>query len=326
MDAGVRRGVRRSALQGLLPHDRERRFWSAVVSADPFDLELDPLKRDHYGRPLLIPAGGTERVPYTRMSTLSGYLTDDFGLGLWTQRLLALGMSYREDLCAMAASLPPLNDAKRDKKSLSKAEIAQDRDTKSKIDEYIEQALESAGRNYKANMGTSIHSFVERGTSDLAPERIKPDIDSCFAEFARHGIEILCSELFVANDSLMAAGSFDHIVRHPEYGVIGADVKTGQVDGKGLAFCTQVAGYMGGDLYDPETDRRQPLEAATGGEQINRDVGLLIHIPLGGGRTTFYKLDLTRGFERLATHVRTARSTKDVMTPCASLTSQMTGA
>lgn len=295
------------------------------MTIDPFDLDdVDPLKRDRYGRPLLIPAAGGERVAYTRMSTLAGYLTDDFGLGIWTQRLLALGMSYREDLCAMVASLPPLNDAHCSKKTLTKAQREQDRDTKAKLDEYIDAALEAAGRNYKANMGTAIHSFVERGTSDLAPERIKPDIESCLREFDLRGIEVICSELFVANDALLAAGSFDHIVRHPLYGIVGADVKTGEVDGKGMAFATQIRGYMGGELYDPETDRREPLESRTGGEAINRDVGLLLHVPLGGGRTEIFTLDLTCGFERLAVNVRTARAMKDVMKPCPALTPELT--
>lgn len=279
---------------------------------DIFGLEQIGPPRDRFGRPLLIPTKGGERIPHTRMSTLAGYLCDDFGLSTWQQRLLAVGMAEREDLCAMVAALPALNDAKCDRKSLSKAQCEQDVDTKSKLDSYIEQALEQAGRNYKANMGTAIHGAIENGHADLMPSAVQPDINAALDAIKARGMTILASEHFVANDELRAAGSFDHIidVPLPGWGPVIADVKTGQVAGKGLQFAVQLSGYANSDVYDWHDDSRAPLESLTDGQRVNRKVGLLIHVPLGGARCEFHRINLMTGYHaaRLATQVRQARS------------------
>jgi hypothetical protein len=291
-----------------------------TVSTDPFGLEAPPgPRRDRWSRPLLIPTGKTEadRTAYTRVSTLAGFVCDDFGLSTWKLRLAAVGLAQREDLCAMIAALPPLNDLKCDKSSLTKAQKDQDADTKAKLDEYLEIAHDAAGGNYKASHGTAVHGFIEHDNADSAPERMAADVQSALDGMAQRGIEVICSEVFVANDELLAAGSFDHLVRHPTLGIVVADVKTGQVDGKALQFAVQMAGYVNGEVYDCETDTRASLESLTGGERINRNVGLLVHVPLGGGRTDFYRVDLLRGrhLARLATHVRSARKLDDLMKP-----------
>jgi hypothetical protein len=280
-----------------------------VTVLDPFDLDTVGPPRDRYDRPLLVPPGGGEREAYTRMSTLAGFICDDFGLSTWSQRLLAIGLSRREDLCAMIAALPELNDARCDKKALTKAQREQDCDTKAKLDSYIELALEAAGRNYKANYGTAVHGFIAAGSAENAPERMQADVTSCLQAFADEGIEIVASEQFVVNDELHAAGSFDHLVRTSHDGIIVADVKTGKIDGKGLQFAVQLAGYTNGLVYDWHDDSRAPLESLTGGERVNRSVGLLCHVPLGGGRTDLYLVNLLTGRHaaRLATQVRKAR-------------------
>lgn len=290
--------------------------------ADPFELEeVGPPREKRTDRPLLIPAKGGERIPYTRMSTLAGYLCDDFGLGTWQRRLLAVGLSEREDLCAMTAALPALNDAKCDKKSLTKAQREQDIDTKKKLDGYIEQALEHAGRNYKANMGTAIHGLIESGRADFAPSPIKADVESALDAIRRAGMTVLASEFFVANDELTAAGSPDHIIDVPllGWGPVIADVKSGQIGGqsKALSFAVQLSGYANAEVYDWHDDSRAPLESLADGQRVNRNVGLLIHVPLGAGKTTFHRVDLLRGYHaaRLATTVRKARSLPDLLTP-----------
>lgn len=287
---------------------------------DPFDLEQTGPPRDKpHDRPLLIPPKGGERLPYTRMSTLANYLCDDGGLPTWQRRLLAVGLSEREDLCAMTAALPALNDAKCDKKSLTKAQREQDTETKKQLDGYIDLALEHAGRNYKANMGTAIHGLIERHYTDFAPKAIKADVQSALDAFDSAGMKVLASETFVANDELQAAGSFDYIVEVPlpGWGPVIADVKTGSISGKGLQFAVQLAGYANSDVYDWHDDTRHPLESLTDGLRLNRNDGLLIHVPLGAGKTTFHHVNLRLGIHaaRLATQVRKARSLPGLLTP-----------
>lgn len=282
---------------------------------DPFE-DIGP-PRDRYGRPRLIPAGGGERTAFTRMSALAGYVCDDFGLSTWTQRLLAIGLGRREDLRALIAALPELNDAQCSTSSLSKAQKEQDVATKKKLDEYIELALEAAGRNYKANYGSAVHGMIEKGSSDGASDQMRTDVDSCLSAFREHGIEIVATEQFVANDALRAAGSFDYLLRTPRWGVILGDCKTGKVDGKGLQFAVQMSGYVDGDLYDWHDDTRRPLESLTAGEAVNRDVGLLVHVPLGGAKTVLKPVNLVAGRKAAlqAVAVRDLRDRKDYLGP-----------
>ncbi len=290
---------------------------------DPFaDEEYGP-PRDRWGRPLLVPPGGGERQPYTRASTMGNYVQDHSGLHTWEKRLLARGLGCREDLAAMCAALPEPHAARCDKKELTRKQIAEDKATNAKLDDYIEQALEHAGRSFKANHGTAIHGFTDPG-ADLTrvPERMKPDVTSWHVACLQHRLEVLATEVFVANEVLGVAGTFDHFVRHPELGVCVLDKKTGQVDDKALGFSVQLACYASAEVYDWHTDTRAPLESLTGGEVVNQDVGLIAHIPLGAGRTDLYRIDLDFGFgaARVAAMVRTARSqAKDAMTPLAAM-------
>jgi len=286
-----------------------------MLTDDPF---AEPLpRRDRYDRPLLVPAGGGEPIPYQRMSTLSGFVCDDFGLTKYNARLLARGMGLREDLCAMAAALPPIHDLYCDAKTLTKEQRLSDSSTKKKLDEYIEAAREAAHGNYKANSGTAIHGFIEGGSAEDAPERMKPDVQACLDLFTEAGVEVLASEVFVVNDELGAAGSFDALVRWPGYGPCIADVKTGKVDGKGLQFAVQLAGYANSLVYDLLEDTRAPLESLSGGERVSRSHGVVLHVPLGGGKAVPYRIDLRLGLRaaRLATQVRQARKVDAFMAP-----------
>ncbi len=294
---------------------------------DPFaDEEYGP-PRDRWGRPLLKPASDVastlDRIPYTRASTMGSYVQDHSGLHTWEKRLLARGLGCREDLAAMCAALPEPNAAKCDKKGLTRQQIAEDKATNAKLDDIIDQALEGAGRSFKANHGTAMHGFTDPGADlDRVPQRMMDDVAAWHHALRLHGIDILATEVFVVNEVLGVAGTFDHLVRHPELGVCVLDKKTGQVDDKALGFSVQLACYASAEVYDWHTDTRAPLESLTGGEQVNQDVGLIAHIPLGAGRTDLYRIDLAFGHRaaRLAAMVRTARSqAKDAMTPLAAM-------
>ncbi len=296
---------------------------------DPFaDEEYGP-PRDRWGRPLLLPPSddltrlSAERIPYTRASTMGSYVQDHSGLHTWEKRLLARGLGCREDLAALCASVPELHAAKCDKKSLNPKQKADDKVANMLLDGYIEQALEHAGRSFKANHGTAIHGFTDPGADlERVPARMKEDVASWHDALRLHGLEVLATEVFVVNEAFGVAGTFDHLVRHPELGVVVLDKKTGQIDDKALGFSVQLACYASAQVYDWHTDTRAPLESLTGGEEVHSDVGLIAHIPLGAGRTDIYRIDLGFGFRaaRVAAMVRTARSqAKDAMTPLAAM-------
>lgn len=299
------------------------------MSADPFGLD-DEAKppRDRWGRPLVIPAVGGERVPYTRASSFGGYLTDDSSLSAWRLTLTARGLARRDDLVAMIAALPACHDERAGKKMLTAAQKREDKATKAKLKEYVEAAQEAAGRHWKANLGTAMHGLTEPGMEDApVPSLLAPDVESFRAFAARSDVELLATEVFVVNDDLQAAGTFDHLARLPylcpqcRASVFVIDKKGGEVDGKALGFSVQLTVYAGGLVYDLDTEQRAPLESLTGGEAVCRCFGFIAHVPLGAGRTDLYRVDLSFGRRaaRLAAMVRTARkeASDGVMTPAA---------
>lgn len=294
---------------------------TASLDIDPFAIDESGPPRDRFGRPLLVPAKGGEREPYTRMSTLANYICDQSGLSVWQQQKLAVGLARRPDLAAMIAALPKLHADEADGKTLTAQQKREDKEVKAKLNGYIAEALEAGGVSFKANHGTAVHGFTDPG-ADLTyvPEHMKGDVDSFLTYVGSGTLEIVATEVFVVNDELQCAGSFDHIGRLniPGFSQLAIiDKKTGSVEGKGLSFAVQLSGYANAQVYDLDTDTRAPLESLTGGERVTRNYGWIAHIPLGAGRTDFYRVNLMTGYHaaRLATQVRKARSLKDLCAP-----------
>jgi hypothetical protein len=225
----------------------------------------DAVPRGRYDRPLIIPVGGGELVPYTRASGLADEIAGGGqGLTIWAKRNVALGIARNEDLAAMAAGLEY-----GDKK----------------LDEIIETAITRV--DHKAAWGTAVHSLTEGPEpSPFAPKRMQPDVSAYYTELKRCGLTSVASELFVVNDELRVAGTFDDVYHHPLDGYKVGDKKTGKK--KPLNVMVQLAVYAGGFLYDPATGARTPLG-------VRRDKGLLAHIPKGEGAAEFFDVDLMLG-------------------------------
>ena len=49
------------------------------------------IRRDRFGRPLVVPPGGGPRVAYRRTTTFVGALEDTYALQQWKQRQVAIG-------------------------------------------------------------------------------------------------------------------------------------------------------------------------------------------------------------------------------------------
>ncbi len=260
--------------------------------------------RDRYKRPMLIPtaeypgltpeqrvlaAQGNFRAPYTRASSMSNYIADFEALHKWQRRRLAKGLGSREDLCAMAASLPLFhNDSKADKL------------TNSRLDEIIDLAMEIGQVHEQANWGTAIHQFTEPDKrTGPVPVRMKDDVNAFYSEIERLGIKILKTEVFTAHDKHKAAGTVDHELWVPGYGKILGDKKTGDL--KPLEYAVQMVEYRDGDIYDWENDTRSQWD-----DDLNADFALVLDIPAGKGKLEIHELDLTWGrkMAQLASDVR----------------------
>ena len=246
------------------------------------------VKRDQWGRPVLIGPDGKEKA-YTRVSSLAGYIKHMKGLHIWDVRNIVRGMGIREDLAGMAASLPSITGDKK-----------KDAITNACLDEYADAARETAGEHANANWGTAIHGFTEPGMegNPAVPERMQPDVDSYWTRYHEYGIRTVASELFVVNESLGCAGTLDDLYWLTAFGLIVGDKKTGKNDLHSILI--QLAIYANSEVYDVETGERRPLWSLIPGgnpEMLNLKWALFVHIPKGQGETVFYKANIDLGWK-----------------------------
>lgn len=265
---------------------------------DPFDEPDVTLARDRWDRPLIMapPPGEWPRPPgvngerkdglrpYTRTSTLAGELDNGVGLAIWTRRHVALAVARAAD-----ATVALLRSCEYGDKQL---------------DEYIERALEQAKRDEhplgvkgpdRADWGTAVHRFTEPDSPPMAPEKIRADIDAINELYERTGWEVVDTEVFVVNDHLTAAGTFDHLLRHKQTGRIRmADKKTGDLHP--LAMAIQLSVYASGERYNAMTGERTKLTAGICDPDLfDPNVGFIIHAPFGEGRAELVEVDLVQG-------------------------------
>lgn len=258
--------------------------------------------RDRQGRALLRPKGTNLTLPYTAASALAEYLTDDRWLSRHQERLVARGIGLREDLAALAAASPwtPDFEDPEDRRDRTNAQYGRE------LDEIIVRAKDAAGADIKADWGTAVHRFAEPAMADHpVPTRMQADIAAW--RRAIRGIEIVATELFVACDELMSAGTLDHLARIPGIpGLVVLDNKTGRI--KPFELGIQTSTYANGEIYDRETGERTTFEEAFG-ESVNLETAVLGWIPAGEGKVVFKTIDIEQGYRNalLATQVRLTR-------------------
>jgi hypothetical protein len=261
------------------------------------------IARDRWQRPLIVPVGGGDPRPYTRASTLGKALDDEAGLTAWKCRMTAVGVAKRRDLILAA------NAHLSDKKVMG---------------EIVEQAMDAAEAGAAATSGTALHEILdayEQGHTPYIPDEYRSDVEAYLT--AIRGLEFVRSETFVVDDELEVAGTYDNLWRLKHHAttpdgtvlkpgeLILGDKKTGADIRYGHAsWSVQLSTYAHGLRYDPATNTRLDPEP------INKDWGLIVHVPVMKGTAQLLWIDLRKGRElaRLAHTVRDARKTK-TMTP-----------
>jgi hypothetical protein len=268
---------------------------------DEITAETGDVARNGRGMPMLVPRGQplSVRAPYTRASSMADRVKDMRHIATWEKRYLARAMSEpaNRDLAELAA-------AEIYTTGFDKPDDEANKRSGRILDDVIRRALDRQGIHQKADRGTTVHKYAEdRGRIWEAPEAIQPYLRSYWARLDNDGIEVHFIEMFVANDEVMAAGTFDSICWHPAYGWVTCDIKTGKID---PGYVVQEAIYANGELYDKKTHERAPLESLTKGEMIRRDVGLIFQVtPNKDGEieTKIIEVDLERGW-RLAKAIK----------------------
>jgi len=250
-------------------------------------VEID---RDRYGRPLIIPPTGGKAIAYTRATTIANSLDDASALTAWKMRMAAIGLTTRPDILL----------------SITAAQ-----DDKMAVNSLIEDAMEVAGANKAANIGTAIHSFAERldlgQDLGIVPPQWAPDIKAY--EEATKILNNKFIEQFCVLDKFKIAGTPDRIVEYNGELFV-ADIKTGRIDHPNN-IAIQLAIYANGLPYDSATATR-----GTWGD-VNKDKAIIIHLPAGTGTCKLLWIDIKEGFKGLqfAMKVRKWRDQKGLATP-----------
>jgi hypothetical protein len=242
------------------------------------------IERDRWGRPLIIPPDGGRPRAYVRVSTMAKALDDLNGLMRWKQRKTAVGLLMRPDLQTRLAGV------------LANGNPDTDADTKRSVDYVCAEAAEAAGGSSGASAGTGFHSLTEAIDRGDDPLFVPPEDVPRLAAYriATAPYRALASEVFVVNDALGVAGSFDRLWLCPDGRVRVGDLKTGSGEADyPMGAAAQMAMYVRGHLYDPETGERRPL--VTDPEALDVTTGLLVHLPASGGCRVI-PLDLERGW------------------------------
>lgn len=253
---------------------------SPDMADDDFDVAGPPEPtgppRDQRDRPLLVPVGGGARQPYTRVSTLAKALDGGYGLGIWRQRHIARAFARRPDLCEVVASLA--------------ADEVKD------LDGYIAEALIRAKDDGHAdlvasNRGSAFHGATCRPGSVVSMELSRQQLEQALAG-AR--LDVIDREVFVVNDHLGAAGTYDLLVRDLDTGSTHVlDIKTGKM--RWVSHVCQLDGYSGGVRYDWRADVRSPIH-----EDLDASLGFIAHVDLVTGKPSIREIHLHTGLAELA--------------------------
>lgn len=256
---------------------------------------------------------------WTRVTTVAHTLSDRYALEQWGHRNVVLGLGSREDLYALATSMTA--------------------DDKNELNEIVKQAQDAAKARSGANLGSALHRLTERidsGEEIDVTEAWKPDIDAYCETLADNAVEIHNEwiERIVVLPEFKIAGTLDRLVTiHNDLTV--ADIKTGA---NALKYGTgeiaiQLAlyanathmwkGHLGDDL---RRDRYGRYLLPTPDEEpglfeempaVNKQTGLVVHLPVGEAQCDLYRIDLEAGLEAAlkAIWAREWRRRKDLAHP-----------
>lgn len=279
-----------------------------MTDIDPF--AEDPIDREN-GQPLILQPDGSTKA-YTRASSLGAYLTDDRFLLTWQMRNLAVALGRRKDLADMCA-LEPYTTGFAEPDKLTKSASGK------RLDGFIERALDSVKIDERADRGTVVHAVVEEDYNGFVPISVITELASFNEWLAINNMRRCGSEIFVVNDALRVAGTFDMLFWHEEFGLIIGDVKNGR-NTNALGFGCQFANYSRSEYYDPETGERISLPEYVKREYgfdpgpVNQKVALLLSLKAaqdgGVGELKVSEVDIEWGYQKceLAAQVRDSRT------------------
>jgi hypothetical protein len=254
---------------------------------------------------MILPRDGGKPVAYARASSFGDVLEDKTNLEKWKLRKVAKGVANNPHISLAVSAEPEEN--------------------KSALNKLTEMALDAAGGNRASMTGTSLHQLTEMMDRGERIEFVPPAYQADLAAYekATAGFEMVHIERFMVCDELQIAGTPDRWFLEffgyedengGEAQVLRlGDLKTSTSDLKyqGSKFATQLAIYAHSEFYNPSTGERESLP-----DDVDRNVGVIFHMPAGGGKCDLPEVDLVAGWEgvQLAVDVRKWRKRKGLLT------------
>jgi len=263
------------------------------------DLMTSETRRDRWGRYLVVPPQGGKPQGYTRATTIAKTLDDTSSLMAWGERMTAIGLARRPDLVAT------IDTVKDDKDALNRICSA---------------AKEAGGATVRRDLGTALHSILERWWTEpgyVPPPAHIADVNAVCDALKAHQLTVVdgMNERIVVHDTHRVAGTFDLILEDASGLRTIADIKTGSsVKFGALGFAVQLSIYATADnLYnqgsaaDGSEDVREPMP------EVRQDQAIIIHVEPGSGVCELHRLTLDPTLVDLAMTVRRMRARKDLI-------------
>lgn len=272
-------------------------FASPDITPKPVDEQL--VVNGRYKIP--DPVTGKSRM-WTRATTFAKTMADNYHLDLWKQRNVACGLVLSPDLYALVGAAMPADMAD------------QTSEERSKLNDLCRDASKAAGSAKGSNLGTALHSFtdaVDSGRRAHIPAPWNADVAAYQATMRLHdiGIDPQWVEKVITCDRYNVAGKFDRILNYKGRPTIG-DLKTAKSLDLGWGeIAIQLALYAHADtIFDPGTGTHRPMP------EVDHDVALVMHLPVGKAECVIYKVDIAAGWEaaELAAGVRNWRKRSDL--------------
>lgn len=256
------------------------------------------IRRDQWGRYVVVGPGGGKPKGYTRATTVAKTLDDGGGLIPWKATIAMTGMMRRPGLRGRFEALMSEHPGP--------GPWYGSEDSKAKAKKLVEECAEAGGASDRADVGTALHAMVEQINRGVDPhvsqDSTRADLDAYLATTAAAGITFDRNliEAVVVDDTNEVAGTADMLHAHvPGLGDLCADLKTGaDLKYSWQSIAVQLAIYAGADAVyhqgfnaDGSDDRRQQMPS------ISQDHALVIHLPAGEARCTLYVVDIATGRE-----------------------------
>lgn len=280
-------------------------------------VSADIIPRDRWRRPLIPLHSDPDgpRIPRTRSSGFGKYLEDAEGLAKWGQGIVAIGVGRSRPLQIEAAGLG--------------TQDLEDRETKKNLARLRDEAFALGGGNDGWRKGNALHRLTEvidEGKDPGDQGEYNAVLDR-YRELTEP-FEIVCSEVFGANDRWLTAGTFDFLLRLKGYmttddgtvlppgTIIGGDKKTsGTARYFGAKFAVQLKTYFSGEPISKTTGRY--IEWGEVGGRPDQRWALILHLPsdprkLDDAGWYWVDLDAATALCDLSAAIRAAMRTKPI--------------